>query len=140
MFDRRQLLDTYADKFIIHRKMWEAAWEKRNSTGLSISQTYMIALLKDGPLQPKELMEQMAVTSGGVTVIANQLIRKGMIRRTKNDKDRRGVFLELTDEGREFYEVVKKERDDVMDEIFAVLTDIEVAILARIFTKLVDGE
>jgi len=134
-------LSTYIEKFVVHRRMWESEWQRSNESGFSSSQAYMIILLyQKGPMQAKELMENMAVSSGGITVISDKLDQMGYIRKMKGEKDRRAVFLELTDEGRKAYPDIKEEWDGVTRRIFSVLSDVEVAIMAQLFTKLVDDK
>ena len=98
----------------------------------------LILLYQKGPMQAKELMETMAVSSGGITVISNKLCRLGLIRKVKSEQDRRAVFLEITDEGRKVYPAAQEQWKGVMERIFAVLSDVEVAILAQLFSKLVN--
>jgi DNA-binding MarR family transcriptional regulator len=136
--DRQSWLTSYTEKFIIHRSMWEAEWVRLNKSGLSSRQALMLILLnKNGPQQAKDLMEVMVITSGGVTVISEKLIKMGFIRKVKIAEDRRAHFLEITAEGLEIYPVIREEWNNVMDQVFSVLSDVEVAILAQLFAKLV---
>ncbi|MBO9599757.1 MAG: MarR family transcriptional regulator [Cohnella sp.] len=137
--NRHELLFSYSEKFINHQKMWEAEWAKTNTCGLSVGQAYMIRVLKRvGPLQAKDLISLMSISSGGVTVVSDKLIKKGYIRKTKDEKDLRASYIELTEQGREIYEVIMRDWFKVMDTIFGVLSDVEVAILQQLFTRLVD--
>ncbi|WP_276354233.1 MarR family winged helix-turn-helix transcriptional regulator [Cohnella caldifontis] len=135
--DRRKLLNVYVENFIIHRNQWEAEWSRTNRCGLSSAQGGLITLLMEkGPLQAKDLMFRLGVSSGGVTVITNNLIQKGLISRVKSDTDKRAVYFELTERGKELYPIVELDTNQVMDRIFSELSDIEVAILAQLFGKL----
>jgi DNA-binding MarR family transcriptional regulator len=135
--NRQQMLNDYTEKFIIHRSMWEAEWNRTNSTGFSSRQALMLMILNNsGPQQAKELMGKLAISSGGVTVMSDNLIKRGLIQRNKNEQDRRGIFLELTDQGREFYLTIARDWNVVMNKIFGVLSDVEVAILRELFAKL----
>jgi DNA-binding MarR family transcriptional regulator len=139
--DRQQLLTSYTEKFIAHRRMWEAEWSRHDTIGLSSGQALMLMLMnQSGPQQAKDLMGNLAVSSGGVTSMADKLIDCGFIRRTKSDRDRRAVYFELTDEGRILLETVQKEWNQVMNSIFSVLSDVEVAILSQLFAKLVEAK
>jgi DNA-binding MarR family transcriptional regulator len=133
------MLNQYTEKFMVHRKMWEAEWARNNRCGLSSFQAMaMIRIHKSGPLQAKQLIEYLAVSSGGVTVIANELIKRGFIRRIQHGEDKRGILLEITDQGREFCKQVEDDWNNTLNKTFSVLTEIEVAILLQLFTKLVD--
>jgi DNA-binding MarR family transcriptional regulator len=136
--DRHSWLTSYTEKFIIHRRMWEAEWVRLNKSGLSSSQALMLIILnKNGPQQAKDLIGLLAFSSGGITVISEKLIKMGFIRKVKIMQDRRAHFLEITAEGLEIYPVVMEEWNNVMDQVFSVLSDVEVAILAQLFAKLV---
>ncbi|TVX98276.1 MarR family winged helix-turn-helix transcriptional regulator [Cohnella terricola] len=137
--DRNGWLSTYLEKFVVHRKMWESEWQRSNKSGFTSSQAFMLILLyQKGPMQAKELMENLAVSSGGITVISDKLGQLGYIRKIKTEQDRRAVFMEITDEGRKAYPDIKEEWEGVSRRIFSVLSDVEVAIMAQLFSKLVD--
>lgn len=121
--------------------MWEAEWTRSNKSGLTASQAMTLMMMKKwGPLQAKDLMEYLALSSGGVTVTTDKLIEKGLIRKAKDGKDRRACILELTEEGQRMVPIVEGDWNAVMDEIFGVLSDIEIAILNQIFAKLAAGK
>jgi DNA-binding MarR family transcriptional regulator len=61
------------------------------------------ALRRDGPpyrLSPGTLLTQTLVTSGTMTNRIDRLADRGLVRRRPSPGDRRGVLVELTDEGR----------------------------------------
>ncbi|TVT53203.1 MarR family transcriptional regulator [Amycolatopsis rhizosphaerae] len=51
-------------------------------------------------LTPKQLMRSTMITSGGVSQRLARLEGRGLVRRTPNEADGRGVLVELTEEGR----------------------------------------
>lgn len=120
--------------------MWQAEWAK-SEKGLSSTQALMLMILNaKGPRQAKDLMGALAVSSGGITVISDKLISLGLIRRVKQENDRRAVYLEITESGKALVPSLEADWNGVMDRVFSVLTDVEVAILLQLFTKLVDGK
>lgn len=139
--DRTKYLDLYVEKFFLHRKMWEAEWAKTQENGLSSNQAIMLMILNEkGPLQAKDFMGVLGLSSGGVTVISDKLAELGFIRKTKDDRDRRAVNLEITERGRERIPHLRQDWVQVMETIFSPLTDAEVAMLAQLFGKLVDAQ
>lgn len=64
----------------------------------------MLATLRrsDPPhrLTPTELMRASMVTSGAITQRLDRLQERGLVTRTPNESDGRGVYVALTDEGR----------------------------------------
>ena len=52
-------------------------------------------------LSPTELFRSMMVTSGTMTNRIDRLAEKGLVRRIPDPEDRRGILVELTQQGRE---------------------------------------
>jgi len=62
------------------------------------------ALRRQGPpfqLTPGALLRATLVTSGTMTNRVDRLVRKGLVRREPDPRDKRGVLVTLTDQGRE---------------------------------------
>jgi DNA-binding MarR family transcriptional regulator len=57
-------------------------------------------------LSPTELFRSMMVTSGTMTNRIDRLAEKGLVRRVPDPDDRRGILVELTDQGRELIDSV----------------------------------
>lgn len=59
------------------------------------------ALLHKGPLTVKRLGEKVLLTSGSMTAAIDRLIKRGLVTRCDDDKDRRARIINLTAQGRE---------------------------------------
>ena len=59
------------------------------------------ALLHKGPLTVKQLGEKVLLTSGSMTAAIDRLIKRGLVTRCDDDKDRRTRIISLTDQGKE---------------------------------------
>jgi DNA-binding MarR family transcriptional regulator len=57
-------------------------------------------------LSPTELFRSMMVTSGTMTNRIDRLAEKGLVRRVPDPEDRRGILVELTEQGRELIDGV----------------------------------
>src|SRR6478735_11807456 len=82
------------------------------------------ALRLSGPahqLSPTRLGKGLMLSSTGVTSRIDRLERRGLVRRLADPDDRRGVIIELTDEGR-----------DVVDEAVAAVTISDRQLLERL--------
>jgi DNA-binding MarR family transcriptional regulator len=137
--DRLGLLVSYSKKFTIHRRMWETEWNRRNTTEMTYPQFQILSILnREGPKQSKDLVNYLSITSGGITGISDKLISQGLISRARDDhKDRRAIYLEITDQGRSILGTLEQIRDDVFNTLFACLTDAEIAFLDQIYGKIV---
>ncbi|MFO8084376.1 MAG: MarR family transcriptional regulator [Desulfobacterales bacterium] len=60
----------------------------------------LMALFKNGPLPPSKIARYILVESSTVTGIIDRLEQKGFVRRVRSSRDRRKIFIELTDSGR----------------------------------------
>jgi DNA-binding MarR family transcriptional regulator len=76
--------------------------------GLTHGEWHVLSRLRIGgpPYRrsPGELAESLELSSGAMTNRIDRLEEAGFVRRTPDPKDRRGVQVELTDEGRRVYE------------------------------------
>ena len=54
--------------------------------------------------KPGKLADDLGLSSGAMTNRLDNLERRGVLRRTDDPDDRRGVFVELTDEGNKLWE------------------------------------
>lgn len=78
-----------------------------------------------------EIAEHLLVTLGTVTICVNNLERKGYVMRERSTKDRRVVFLDLTDAGYLVYRLHKRFRHMMIQEITKTLSHSEVAAMKR---------
>ena len=67
-------------------------------------------------LRPKELLKSSVITSGGLSNILNRLQKMGLIARSRDNEDGRGVMVNLTSAGKDlidnlYAEIVSKEHE-----------------------------
>src|SRR5271156_4488078 len=73
--------------------------------GFTFVQYQIMAGLRDGvAVNPKDLCAQIRHDSGALTRVIDQLAERGLLERSRRDRDRRKVELELTAAGRETIE------------------------------------
>jgi len=53
-----------------------------------------------GPLPVCQVQRRILLQSGSTTYVVDKLVRRGLVRRAPNPKDRRGILLTLTPAGR----------------------------------------
>lgn len=69
--------------------------------GLTVSQFGVLeALYHLGPLSQGEVAAKVLRTSGNLTLVVDNLIKRGLLNRERNENDRRFYRLSLTPEGR----------------------------------------
>lgn len=71
-----------------------------SSVGLTISQFGVLeALYHLGPLSQRDLGQKILRSSGNISLVINNLEKRGLVRRQRNRQDRRFLIVHLTDEG-----------------------------------------
>jgi MarR family transcriptional regulator, 2-MHQ and catechol-resistance regulon repressor len=107
------------------------------AAGLTPTQLGVLeALLHLGPL-PQRVLGQKLLTSGSnVTMVIDNLERRGLVRRQRGVDDRRQVTVHLTADGRRFIgKVFPDHVADIVEE-FSVLTPAEQDELGRLAKRL----
>jgi MarR family 2-MHQ and catechol resistance regulon transcriptional repressor len=104
---------------------------------LTVSQFGVLeALYHLGPLCQSELGRKILKSSGNVTVVVDNLEKRGLVRRERDTRDRRFVTVHLTDEGEELVlRVLPRHVRNLVFE-FGVLSPSEQEELRRLCRKL----
>lgn len=84
-------------------------------------------------LRMKDLSSHLMVTGANVTAITDELERDGLVTRSSSPTDRRSWILQMTDLGRQHFELMAKEHEQWMLELFAGL---DAATLTRMYQQL----
>ncbi len=120
---------------------WDADSRAMRDLGLSSPARILLGTLEGAgrPLPHNELAERLFVTGASVTSIVDTLERKGLVRRVRQESDRRVVLVELTEAA---YPVI----DRFLSQItalhraeFSVLDEEERETLVRLLGKLAAG-
>ena len=100
------------------------------------------ALRVSGPpyrLSPTHLAKGLMLSSAGITSRIDRLERRGFVRRLADPNDRRGVMVELTDEGLEAVDSAVAALTVSDQQLLARLEPDEIAQLESILRKLLGG-
>ena len=107
------------------------------AAGLSISQFGVLEILHHlGPLSPRDLCSKLLRSSGNVTLILDNLEKRALIRRERDQRDRRMVTIHLTEEGQALIAEVFPRQVDAIQADLSVLTPAEQDELRRLCRKL----
>ncbi|QJW46025.1 MarR family transcriptional regulator [bacterium BFN5] len=85
-------------------------------------------------LADKNLKDQAALTR-----ILDLLEKKGLVRRTRSEQDRREFLIFITDKGRELYDAVLPDLLNNTEKVTAGLTFDELVELKKMLTRLTEG-
>lgn len=105
--------------------------------GLSISQFGVLeALYHLGPLHQGDLAGKILKTSGNLTLVIENLAKRGLVERTRDPSDRRYVQISLTEKGRRLIDGIFPRHVGRVEAAFGELTADEQETLARLCRKL----
>lgn len=116
-------LDTYI-KFTRAYAALESRLLHRNELdNLTLSQFGVLETLYHlGPLCQGEISAKLLKSTGNITLVLDNLERRGLVRRTRREDDRRMVLLSLTPEGEELIRRVFPQQAAAIAAEFSVLT------------------
>ena len=73
--------------------------------GISNEQARLLACIKSrGPMRPVDIATLLERAPNSVSMLVDRMVKAGLVRRTRDRKDRRGVFVSLTNKGNEAVE------------------------------------
>lgn len=105
--------------------------------GLSGSQFAVLEALHHlGPLCQRDLGQKLLKSSGNITLVLDNLERRGLVRRERSATDRRYITIHLTDEGDALIRRVFPDHAAHITRLLATLTPEEQRELGRLCKKL----
>lgn len=129
-----QILDNYGRAAGIFDPNRLEVWEE---LGLTMSQLRVLYMLQAAPGTPAgAVAAQLKVRPSTATGIVDRLVRQKLVRRERDDVDRRRVRISLTDKGREVITELDVRRRTVIWRIFRNFTGKELSEIDRAFMLL----
>lgn len=113
----------------VHRHLIDA--------GLTVSQFGALeALFHVGPLSQAEIAKKVLKSTGNITMVIDNLERRGLVKRERQKDDRRYYIVQLTDEGRKLIKSIFPHHAAKIMEEMRVLNSAEQATLGNLCRKL----
>ncbi len=104
--EESRALRTYVKLMRAAESMTARIHRHLSSTGLTISQFAVLeALYQLGPLSQREIGQKILRSSGNITMVIDNLEKNELVRRERNEADRRFFIVHLTDKG---YNLINK--------------------------------
>ncbi|MDE5715391.1 MAG: MarR family transcriptional regulator [Anaeroplasmataceae bacterium] len=125
--ERKELLDLIqkCGHFLHHQK------------GKKLGQYRILLILKKHSLMPQgQLLECLHIKAGSLSEILLKMEMNGLIVRTKDDKDKRRILVELTEKGLFKVNSLIEEYEVENEKLFLALNDVECNQLFDILTRL----
>jgi DNA-binding MarR family transcriptional regulator len=99
--------------------------------GLTTEQSGVLAAVKSrGPLRPVELASILERSPNSMSMIVDRMVKAGLVRRTRDRKDRRAVLVSMTSKGREAIDPAVPAGWEFIHKIVSRLSDDDQSVLA----------
>ncbi|TVY00293.1 MarR family winged helix-turn-helix transcriptional regulator [Paenibacillus cremeus] len=136
MSDRKDLFELEETFRQLVRKA-KTRWTNFEEQGLSASHAIILEKLEaEGPLKVSQIADALWITSGAVTSLSDKLITGGFANRIRSEEDRRVVYLELTEKGKEVLASLHEHRMQILESFFGQLPEEDVQHLIRIYRQI----
>ncbi|WP_261303297.1 MarR family winged helix-turn-helix transcriptional regulator [Paenibacillus andongensis] len=105
--------------------------------GLNRTEFGVLELLYHKGAQPiQQIGGKVLMSSGNITYVVDKLEKKEFVKRKTSTEDRRLIFAEITDKGKQFIEEVFPKHTKVIEKAVAGLTAEEKKIASQLLKKL----
>lgn len=95
----------------------------------------LLRLSKKGPAPVNRLAEKVGLTSGSMTSAVQRMEKAGFVTRTRQEKDKRVVLVEITGTGASVAKAAIKKREALLDPHFDSLSSRERQIMEGLLKK-----
>jgi len=92
----------------------------------------------DAPVRPTDVARWLDLSVNSVSMIIDRMVRAGLVKRTRDRKDRRTVFLTATEKAEKAYVLASAAGWELIQEILAPLSDKDKRALIKLLEMLRD--
>jgi DNA-binding MarR family transcriptional regulator len=104
---------------------------------MSVSEFLVLRMLaQTGPSRVSQIARKMQITASAVTFLADKLVDKELIRRKRDEIDRRVVLVSITEKGARVLEELEALRRAAAERMLEGLSDSELSGIVAILEKL----
>ena len=104
--------------------------------GITYSQYHVLRRIWKGKNSVSELSECMLVSRPNISRAVEELVNEGLAYRERDPKDRRVVYLSLTEEGNDLITRLHARNDEFMEGLFSNYSDAELKEMEKSFLSL----
>lgn len=132
-----QALNSYTKLMRAAESVTARTSRQMTAADLTISQFGVLeALLHKGPLCQRDIAAKILKSSGNMTMVIDNLEKRGLVRRERDSTDRRYLTVHLTGSGRELIVKVFAEVQTAIVAEMGVLSGVELEQLGMLCKKL----
>lgn len=130
-------IDRYIDAYMGVTRQINAQIKDNMAECLTNDQFLIMRLINSQePCTSTYLAEAVAVGKSSITAIINRLAEAGFIERTRDESDRRQVYLSLTEKGKSTYHAAEKQVQEVISPYFSHFEEQDIEKFITMFEKL----
>jgi DNA-binding MarR family transcriptional regulator len=106
--------------------------------GLTTEQYMVLAAIKhlDNPVRPTDIAHQLTRSVNSVSMIIDRMVKAGLVRRARDRKDRRTVFVTMTSKAETLFEVATPPYQEFVQRILSRVSLGDQQTLARLLEQL----
>lgn len=133
----KELVDRYIAVSFSVQKQAESLIRKQMGSDLTSDQHYTLRYINQKEsCTSSELADVFDVKKSAITAIITRLFEKGLIKRTRDEKDRRVVYLTLTDKGQELFDSTEKRVHKLVESFITSFDQQEIKQFIDTYEKL----
>ncbi len=115
-----------------------AELENQMVSGITGSQFFVLKNINNrGRLTVSEVAEDLGVSLSAITALVDRLVKAGLVFRSRDEQDRRLVWLQATDKGKEILGRCVEGRKRVAVKYFSRLPEEDLEKLIEIYEKII---
>ncbi|BAF60968.1 transcriptional regulator [Pelotomaculum thermopropionicum SI] len=108
-------------------------------SGITGSQFFVLKKINSkGRMTVSAVADELGVSLSAITSLVDRLVKSGFVVRSRDEQDRRLVWLEATDKGRDILEKCVEGRRKVAAKYFGRIPESDIKKLIEIYEKILD--
>jgi DNA-binding MarR family transcriptional regulator len=133
----QELINRYVQVSFSVSKKAESLIKAQINEDLTTDQHYTLRYIKRANgCTSSELAEAFDVQKSAITAIITRLVDKGLIQRTRDEKDRRIVYLTLTEKGNNLFDESEQRIHNLVESFITKFNDKEINSFIETYEKL----
>lgn len=133
----QELIDRYVSVSFDVNKKAESLIKGQIEEDLTVDQHYIIRYIQNSKeCTSSELAEAFDVNKSAITAIINRLADRGLIERTRDEKDRRVVYLTLSDKGIDLHHKTQEKIHLLVESFITQFDESEITAFINTYEKL----
>jgi DNA-binding MarR family transcriptional regulator len=133
----QELIDRYVSVSFDVNKKAESLIKGQIEEDLTVDQHYIIRYIQNSKeCTSSELAEAFDVNKSAITAIINRLAERGLIERTRDEKDRRVVYLTLSDKGMDLHHKTQEKVHLLVESFITQFDETEITYFINTYEKL----